>query len=61
MGGRGRGRGRGGSSIGFNREQLDFMGISNPQEQLPRPVTQPQALYPLLESKPVALNVSAKK
>lgn len=58
MSGRGRGRGgRGGSSKGFNKEQLTALGVGG-GEVVPGPVTQPPALYPPLERKPVPLVVS---
>lgn len=56
MGGRGRGRGRGALSS-FSREQLDYMGAAGNNAEQIRPVTQPPPLYPLLDSKPVPLNV----
>lgn len=58
MSGRGRGGrgGRGGASKSFNREQLSSMGLA-PNENLPGPVTQPPPLYPILDHRPVPLQV----
>lgn len=59
MSGRGRGGrgGRGGATRTFNREQLNAMGVTG-NEVLPGPVTQPPPLYPLLDKRPVPINVS---
>lgn len=57
MSSRGRGRGgRGGANKSFNKEQLNVLGVSGP-EITPGPVTQPPAIYPPLERKPVPLAV----
>lgn len=59
MSGRGRGGrgGRGGVTKSFNREQLNALGVGS-NEALPGPVTQPPPLYPLLDRRPVPINVS---
>lgn len=59
MSGRGRGgRGaRGGSSKTFSKEQLNAMGAGN--NEVPSIVTQPPPLYPILDRKPLPLNVSS--
>ncbi|KAJ8967391.1 hypothetical protein NQ314_002897 [Rhamnusium bicolor] len=59
MSGRGRGGrgGRGGTAKSFNKEQLNAMGVTG-NEVLPGPVSQPPALYPMLERRPVPLNAS---
>lgn len=54
--GRGRGGGRGGANKSFNKEQLSALGVGA-TEVAPGPVTQPPALYPPLERKPVLLVV----
>lgn len=57
--GRGGGRGgRGGATKSFNREQLNAMGVSS-NETLPTLVTQPPALFPLMERHPVPLMLNS--
>ncbi|CAH1110915.1 unnamed protein product [Psylliodes chrysocephalus] len=53
-GGRG---GRGGVSKSLNRDQLISLGVGT-KELIPGPVLQPPMLYPILEKRPVPLNVN---
>ncbi|XP_065169061.1 DNA-directed RNA polymerase III subunit RPC7 [Atheta coriaria] len=55
-GGRGGGRGRG-TNKSFSREQLSSLGVGN-NEVLPGPVTQPPPLFPVLDHKPIGLNIT---
>lgn len=59
MTGKGRGGrgGRGGVSKSLNRDQLISLGVGT-KELIPGPVLQPPMLYPILEKRPVPLNVN---